>query len=47
MRLIYSRYKKLKLPELTEGSTVWHFFVLIHYLYYSDEAIELYGVTIS
>jgi hypothetical protein len=33
------------MPELTESSTAWHFFILIHYLYYSDEAVAAYGET--
>jgi len=47
MELTYSHLQESKLPELTENSTAWHFFVLIHYLYYSGEAIEAYGVTYS
>lgn len=46
--MTYSHSQELKLhkiPELTENSTVRHFFIWIHYLYYSQEAINEYGVT--
>ena len=47
MYLIYSHSQELKLPELTDNSTAWHFFILIHYLYYSPEAIEEWGETLQ